>query len=656
MIGFLFIILIFVFQNVTQEYNPDLSKEIYKDTYLVMIFTVLLLITLFNLSGLYLQWNYVFQSVGYILTACSFLYLIPLSLITGHYLNISNIIQKSENRINTKITEDNIYRPSALNAVPLKDEEFQQELTQDTLLITNTAIQGIENNNHVLVITCIESLEHVGQTYIDLLVSPVEDDFVRELNDQYEFIIQGTGRDYTSQKYLMPLCEAIGNLSRSTFKNTENATQTSMWLQSLQEIFEITYPEMDRTEALGTSIREINRTVVLALETETQTGTSHYWHYSSYLENIGRLSLKSGAITPLRICLSQFQWHYICMINSLISGRLYYQSHQLKKPLDEVLELYSAAWESGHFDKGLLETVFFGANSFPALFRYYGLYSLTPNQTAAVSSITTSPPEEFHFEPREDVSFENARLESEFIESSELLVEFIGNIASDCPGTNYHDVYSAYPELLFIFSNDIQTEFGDKDVLVDRLTSDFFNYMVQEVDNSRYSKPDRTVVHHIGDFLLIAIYMNTSNDDRLYELLEHLVDFYEKSKSRVGKENSRWIYKYLKLAGCLIDQYNGLRKSQQLLKRYLLSDFYVAPDYPGQAIQPRHHRLGYPTGRAHEIKKLSPNRTWGPLQQAVEANFYSEMDSFARYHYILKLQSGVQKAVRLHSAFSNRPQ
>ena len=236
MIGFLFVILIFVFQNITQEYNPDLSKEIYKDTYLVLIFAVLLLITMFNLSGLYFEWDYLFQSIGYILTACSFLYLIPLSLITGHYLNVSNTIRKSERRIRSKVTTANIYRPSVLTATPLKDEEFQQELTQDTLLVTNTAIQAIENNNHVLVITCIKALERIGQTYLDLLESPVEDDFVREINDQYKFIIQSTGRDYTSQKYLEPLCEAIGELSRSTFRNTENAAQTSLWLQSLQEI------------------------------------------------------------------------------------------------------------------------------------------------------------------------------------------------------------------------------------------------------------------------------------------------------------------------------------------------------------------------------------------------------------------------------------
>jgi hypothetical protein len=657
MIGFLFIILIFVFQNITQEHNPDLSKEIYKDTYLVTIFAVLLLITMFNLSGLYFQWGYLLQSVGYILTACSFLYLIPLSLITGHYLNVSNTIRKSEQRIKSKITTDNIYRPSGFGGVPLKNEEFQEELTQDTLLITNTAIQAIENNNHVLVITCIESLEHIGQTYLDLLVSPVEDDFVRELNDQYEFIIQSTGRDYTSQKYLGPLCESIGNLSRSTFRNTENATQTSLWLQSLREIFEITYPEMDRTEALGISIREINRTVILALETETQTGGSHYWQYSSYLERIGKYCLKNGADTPLRICLSQFKWHYISMINGLVSERLYYQSHEMDKPFEEILELYSAAWQSDYFDKRFLESVFFNpVNSFPKLFRFYGLYSLTPNQAAAMGSVTASPPEEFHIEPRKEIDFENPRLESEFIESCELIVDFVGDIAGHCPGTNYHDAYSAYPELFFVFSVDVQTDFADKTVLNDELSSDFYKYMLQEISNSKHNKPDMTVVENAGDFLLITIYLNRENDDRLYDLLEYLVDFYQKAKDRVGEEDTRWIYKHLKLAGYVIDQCDGLDKSQRLVEAHLICDFYEVPDYPGKAIRPRHQRLGYPTGRGHSIKKLSSNNIWNPLYQAFEADFYNEgMDPFARYHYNLKFRSGLQKAARLQSVLSSQP-
>ncbi len=344
------------------------------------------------------------------------------------------------------------------------------------------------------------------------------------------------------------------------------------------------------------------------------------------------------------------------MINSLVSERLYYQSYELEKPLEEILKLYSAAWESGHFDKGLLEAVFFRLNSFPSLFRYYGLYSLTPNQVARVSSVTASPPEEFHLEPREEVNFENARLESEFIESCELLVNFVGDIANHCPGTNYHDVYSAYPELLFVFSHDIQTKFADKDVLVDELVSDFFNCLLQEVSESRHNKPDTTVVDHMGDFLLIAIYLNRRNDDRLYDLLEYAVGFYEKSKDRFGREDSHWIYKHLKLAGCIINQCDELKKSQRLIETYLLSDFHEVPDYPGQAIQPRHQRLGYPTGHGHSIKKLSSNQTWSSLQQSIGSEFYDgEIDNFSHYHYRLKLRSVVQKAAILRSILSGQP-
>ncbi|WP_267644115.1 hypothetical protein [Haloarchaeobius amylolyticus] len=638
MIGFVFIILIFVIQNTTQEYNPGLSKEIYRDFYLILIFMGLLLIALYNLSGLYFQWSGVLQSLSYILTFSSFLYLVSLSLVTGHYLDVSNAIGRVEDRINGKVTRDNIYQSSA--RVPLKDEKFLTELNQDTLLITNTSIRAIENNDHILVITCVQSLENIGTKYLGMLISPVEDNFVRELNDQFQFIIERTGKDYTSQKYLEPLSESLGGLSRSTFRNTENAVQTSLWLQSLWDIFKITYPEMDRTDALGKSIREINRTVVLSLETKTATGHSHYWQYSSYLERIGKWSLANKASMPLRVCLSQFQWHYISMVDSLISEELYFQSHQVEKPLDEILELFSTAWKSNQFDKGLLEAVFFGSESFLTQFRYYGLYSLTPDMAAGLGSITTSPPEEFSTDPREAVGFDNARLESEFIDCCEALVEFLSDMASLFPDTNYHDVYSAYPQMLFIFCNDIQVKFVEKTDLVDGLTSDFLSLMLREIDGARYSRPDSTVRHYFGDFLLIAIFFFQGNDERLSEIFKQVDDFYGKAKSRFGEDDTRWIYKHLKLCGCIAAQFDDLKKTQEILDERLVADFYDIPDYGGQAIRPWHEELGYPTGRGHGIKKLSSSQTWRQLQQVVETEFYEDISTKgAEYHEYLESEA-----------------
>jgi len=68
MIGFLLVIFIFMVQNITREYAPELSKEVYKDKYLMLIFSILLLITLYNLIGVYFDIGERAQSVGFILT------------------------------------------------------------------------------------------------------------------------------------------------------------------------------------------------------------------------------------------------------------------------------------------------------------------------------------------------------------------------------------------------------------------------------------------------------------------------------------------------------------------------------------------------------------------------------------------------------------
>ncbi|KMT45677.1 hypothetical protein EL22_28465 [Halostagnicola sp. A56] len=183
-----------------------------------------------------------------------------------------------------------------------------------------------ETNDHELVVKCIQSLESIGVEYLEKLQSPVDDDFMRELNDQFEFLIQSASEEYTSQKYLGPLCESLGQLSRSTFVHTENQAQTSMWLQSLKNVFKQTYPDNDRTEAIGKSVKEINRTVVLSLEQETDIGTNHYWIYSGDIEDIAKIGARNAAIFPLRKCLGAYRWHFIAMSNALIADRRYFQS------------------------------------------------------------------------------------------------------------------------------------------------------------------------------------------------------------------------------------------------------------------------------------------------------------------------------------------
>jgi len=175
-----------------------------------------------------------------------------------------------------------------------------------------------------------------------------------------------------------------------------------------------------------------------------------------------------------------------------------------------------------------------------------------------------------------------------------------------------------------------------KKELINQLTSDFFKYMLQEVNHAEYDKPRSGVIHHMGDYLLILMYQYRCDDDRLCELLEQVVEFYKKTKDRVGTSDSRWVYEYLKLCGCIINQYDNLANTQQLIEEELVDDFYDT-DYSGRAIIPPHRELGYPTGRGHEIKSLSSNQIWTGYREAVESEFYEDIIGRCRsYHEHLK--------------------
>jgi hypothetical protein len=89
-----------------------------------------------------------------------------------------------------------------------------------------------------------------------------------------------------------------------------------------------------------------------------------------------------------------------------------------------------------------------------------------------------------------------------------------------------------------------------------------------------------------------------------------------------------------------LEQYDDLPQTKKVLESRLIRDFYEIPDYPGQAIRPVHQQYGYPTGRAHEVKRLSGEQIWGQFQQVVEAEFYDEFNERCiDYHDYLKGKS-----------------
>lgn len=638
LVGFVFIVAIFMIQNITQSYSSNLSKEIFRDKYLKRIFIGLVGIAIYNLTGLYLELGGLYQFLSYVLAIISFFYILSLALLTSYYLEIENTIMRVEQRIISKISKDNIYRVS--ESYEVKDDEFIEKLGNDCFLITNTAIAAIDNNEHQIVIQCIKSLVNIGVSYLNLLESSARDDFITDLNKQFELLIRKTSEEYITQKYLDDLYKSLGKLARETYISTYDSSQTSSWLRSLGNIVKQIYPEMDLTEAVGGSIKEINRTVILAIQTTEPNTQYDPGHFSRRIDNIAEIGLRHKSGFIVRHCLDAYTWQFLCRVNSFVSERAYHQSTELKNSIEDLIDLYTEAIESPHIDNSILEAKFFGLHSFMTLLFLYGLYSVTPQQ-AAVFGVTPSPPEEFDLSPRQKIEFENPRLEQEFIKGLEGVVSFLDRTAKAFRESNFQEVYSGYVEFAFIVFLHLQLKYADKTDLVNQLCSSFVSQVYKECIDSNRNKPDFDIETYLLEFLILTVWCYREYDDGMYMIVKHFVELYEDLVHEYGEDDARWLYICLKLIGCLIKPLDGIEDTQDLIEDILIRDYKQPDNNLALSVAPIGLRLEYPGEEmGNGIKGLSTRQIWSDLPQQIERDLYEDIVSrCSNYNDYLESQS-----------------
>ena len=645
LVGFVFIITIFMIQNVTQSYSSKLSKVVFRDSYLRKIFGLLILIAIYNLTGLYFELGWRFQFFSYVLSIISFLYIVSLALLTTHYLMIENTIIRAESNIRNKITEENIYKE--VTEYKVKDDKFTEDLTNDCLLIKNTAIEAINNNEHEIVIQSINSLERIGMTYLGLLESPAEDDFITELNKQFVGIINKTSEKDTTQRYFDNLYKSLGTLARKTYTTTYNSSQTDLWLRSLSKIIHITYPGMELTNAVGGSIKEINRIVLIAIQTNKPNTQYDPGTFNRYIDDIAEIGLKHNSGFVVRHCLDAYTWQFICWVKCLTSEEIYYRSHHLKNSVEKITDLSVKAIRKEGIRSRTLKDKFFGQVSFMILLRYYGLYSLTPQQALPLIAFPTSPPEEIKFAPQSKIEFENPGPERELIEGLEGVVEFLDGIAEAFRGSNLHEVYSGYVEFAFIVFSDLHPQYADKTALIKQICRSFKSQVYNECIESDNDEPDFDVEKHLLDFLILTAWRYSRDDQGMYEIMEPFVDLYEDLVNEYSKEEAKWLYIRLKLIGCLLKPLTGIIDTQDLIEDVLIRD-YEQPDHNlALAAAPIALELEYPGEEmGNGIKGLSHRQIWNnlpqqaTLPQQIERDLYDNIVSrCSDYNDYLESQS-----------------
>lgn len=386
---------------------------------------------------------------------------------------------------------------------------------------------------------------------------------------------------------------------------------------------------MELTDAVGSSIKEINRIVIIAIQTNKPNTEYDPEVFSGYLDDIAEIGLRHKSRFIISHCLDAYTWQFICKVTCLISEEIYYKPYHLKNAVEEVTDLYIKAIRKTSIRSSELQTKLFRDPTFMILLRYYGLYSLTPQHALPLIAFPISPPEEIEFTPRQKIKFENPGPERELLEGLEAVVEFLDEVTEEFRGSNLHEVYSGYVEFAFIVFSDLHPRYTDKTTLINRICRSFTSQVHAECVASDRNEPDYDVEKYLLDFLILTVWMYSRDDQEMYEIMEPFVDLYEDLVDEYSKEEAKWLYIRLKLIGCLIKPLSGITRTQDLIEDILIRDYEEPGDVSHMPGAPIGLRLEYPGEEmGNGIKGLSNRQIWSGLPQQVALPQQIERDLY----------------------------
>lgn len=123
--------------------------------------------------------------------------------------------------------------------------------------------------------------------------------------------------------------------------------------------------------------------------------------------------------------------------------------------------------------------------------------------------------------------------------------------------------------------------------------------------------------------------MYRRDDQGMYEIMEYFVNLYDDLVHDYGKDDARWLYRRLKLIGCLIRSLSGITRTQDLIEDVLIRDYEQPSHNLALSAAPIGLRLGYPGEEmGNGIKGLSRRQIWSGLPQQVALPQQIERDLY----------------------------
>ena len=638
-ISIVFIVVIFLIQNANQSYSNRLASVIFTDRYFIGSVLFVAAASLFNISGSYFEWESPLTTLSFAFSIASIEIVISLICFSGYFVDVSNIISYITAKYKREVDSNKLYK-LGWGGILLPDKNQISQLTTDVQLISSTCIKAIEENNHALVDTCLNSLEEIIGKYLqETNPDDVNNDLLKDLNDEFDFIRSTVFSEHTRQKYGEEVAETVGNIGMMITSARDVGTPGGIWASLLKRIFDGSV-NFERNTVGPKVIDKLGDMCVISI---SQEDFDSFGLYLDELTKISQTCIEKDHIyfnTLIQNISQEFQDCYLAFVNILCENGAISDYH-----MEELINTYAnlilkTKSEVGYYSRDAIFTSI-----------------QNPTQPFSLKLAGT-----FLHHSHLDLQVQD-KVGTYLL----LFFDFLEAISDDI-ATNEHTVYKIYTGILYSIiqfaplRNNLKLklvlEFNEKWV---GLVSKSYRYSINQEENI-----DTDLSQRMSDFYAIIIYFYRHDPNALSDFITPIVKEYVKLKGDFSKNktsyerNRKRLYRELKLIGAWIDKTCGIENVSPELKEILIVDFYEVDDSVTRLPLRGLEKYDYPTNM-FDFRNgwwLRPDPVWSnqfqenisELMNGGNSKHYEEFHEKLEAHY--KIRKATTKATILNGQIS----
>lgn len=626
----MFLIVIFLVQNANQNYSNRLARVIFHDQYFIGSIGFIIVASIFNLSGSYFDWGAPFTTIGFAFSISSIIIVASLIFLTGYFIDVSNIIKYLTKQYIADISPGKLYKTGF--GTEYIDREYTKILTTNIQLISSTCIRAIEENNHTLAKTCLNSLITMSSQYLrETDPDEANDDFLQNLNDEFQFIGSTAFKEDIRQKYAQDVVKAVGEIGKDVTSRREIGTPGAIWGALLKRLFEDAV-EFDRNKVGPIAIEKLGEMGKIAI---IESDDRSFRHYEGGLKEIAG------------ICIQRDETYF----NNLVANisREYQEMYIVF--LRRVCE---DGWYSDYDLKGLIETyatVFIVSKaSFGNMSKDTLLASIIGPMQPFTAKLAAELHRHYILPPQR---------QNKLIEYLSYLNQFVRNITKEV-STNKQQIYQVYTTLFYVYALYAPLGMKNRSNLLLNLNKRWIELIS---DTYRYNmkngkKVDYNIEKDSCNFYAVMIYFYRYNPKIIAGFVEPLLKEYNELKAdfpsgnMANDQHLERVYLQLKLIAAWIDEVNDLCQVSPKLKQVLVDDFYESDfqnlDAVGRMMHTGIEKYNYPHRKMYDSGsdwQLQPDPVWtNRFQENIADLLNGDNKHYETFHEELRARHKLKKA------------